>query len=213
MPRNIESLIERYIEEQNFESFILTFAIQSNIEVPGEILKEFGSGYGPDNIFYNIEHLDEKKKQLASFKIPEKGNTLFSENEILEKINEKYNRELEYYNKYLRWHQEEISKLNFMKEKVIPLKTSDKLQSQFKNRILKYVNTEIRKSEKHFSNKYSKPVKIEPEQFINQEYERLQEEHKELKRSVKCLQKKLLIDPAFCESIVKDWLSAGKNNN
>lgn len=213
MPRNVESLIERYIEEQNFESFILTFAIQSNIEVPDEILKKFGSSYGTDNIFYNIEHLDAKRNLLASFKIPEKGNTFFSENEILEKINAKYNRELETYNKYLRWHQEEISKLSFMREKVIPLKTSDKLQAQFKSRILKYVNAEIRKSEKYFSDNYTKPVKIEPEQFINQEYERLQKEYKELKRGVKCLQKKLLIDPAFCELIVKDWLIDNSSKN
>lgn len=211
MPRNIEYLLENHIKENDFESFILTFAIKANIEVPEEILKRHGSGYGADNMFFGMNHLEEKRKKLASLKMPEKGTTFLSDDEIMEKINKRYDRDLSRYNMNYNDYQEEMKNLDFIKEKAISLKTADKLQLQFKNEILKFIKGEVKKLDKYYSKLLIKPVKTDAPQFITEEYERLKKEYSELKRTVKRFEKKLLVDPGFCESIERDWLSDKKS--
>lgn len=198
MPRNVEAKLSIAIDENKFELFIFIFAIQSGIIVPQEILLKFGTSWGTEENHHNIEFLENKRNELAVFiKLKEETMTFFDV-EIMEKINSKYRFDSALYEMHQKSCLQNIKNLNFIKEKVTLLKTLNNLQSRFKNKILKYINSEISKGEKQL-NELIKPTKMDYQIFINTEYNKL-------KRQVKETEKELLTDPAFCKSIVNDWL-------
>ena len=127
MPRNIEFLIENHLRENDFENFVLTFAIQQGIVVPQEVLEEFGSGYGFDNFFSSVELLEIRRKELAELEKPEKRFEAYSESEIEAIVNNLYEDELAKYLNHLYRYQEQIRNLRFIENKVKPIVPSNKL--------------------------------------------------------------------------------------
>lgn len=198
MPRNIEYLTEKYIEENNFELFILTFAIQSGIKVPQKMLERFGTSYGVDEFFRSMESLEKEKRELTRIKKHLLGTEFIDKVEIKSKINKEYELKLYRYDRHNQWYQERMNNLTLMKNRVAQLTSFTNLQAHFKNKILKYFDSEIKKLEKQFL-KEPKPTKATIIEFINKNYS-------DLKKSVKRLKQELLIDPVFCKSLEKDWL-------
>ncbi len=205
MPRNIEILLEKQLRENDFENFVLTFAIQQGIVVPQKVLAEFGSRYGFDNFFTSIEHLEERRRELAELKKPENRFDAFSESEIEVQLNKLYEDELAKYLNNLYRYKEEIRNLRFIENKVKPIVPSNKLQEQFKKKILRFTEKEIKKCKKAYSKKLIKPEKIEREDY-HKKFKTIKEvEYYTLKRHIKRIEKKLFVDPVFSEQLIEEW--------
>ncbi len=206
MPRNIEILLDKHLRENDFENFVLTFAIQQGIVVPQKVLEKFGSGYGFDNFFSSIELLEKRRKELADLDKPENRFEAYSESEIEIQLNKNYEYDLAMYVNHQYRYQERIRNLKFIENKVKPIVPSNKLQEQFKKKILKFTELESKRCKKTYSKKLIKPAKTEKEDY-KKKFKALKEaEYYKLKRHIKRIEKELFIDPVFSEGIVKEWL-------
>ena len=203
MPRNIEYLIEQYIEEGNLPLFILTHAIDLGFNPPENILKQFGSGYGQDNFFYSrAELLNDKRTketELSLLLISDKNDKVMLQNEI----DEKYNFEEIKYKKWYGYYLEEIAKLNNLKKRVKTFKTQNDAQGEF----LKLINDYFVKRKSEIDNQYKKrlvkPVKESFEQAHNRLFIVKMEE---IKLEIKNLESRLLFDESFFREITQQWL-------
>ncbi len=200
MPRNIESLVEKYTQENDFEKFVLTFAIQTGIVVPNKILKQFGIQFGVDHFFHTGEDLDTIKKARAEFNVLVKTPEPYRSELLQPEIDKIHVLNLFKYNRDKIFYEDKMKNTNTLKEKVNLLKTSNNLQAELKSKMLKYIHGEIIKCEQFCSKRLIIPVKLDSRTFIRKE------RHK-LNRRFKAIENELVRDPIFNEEIEREWFA------
>lgn len=209
MPRNVEYLLEQALNDNDHIKFILTYAIAIRIKVPEEILNLHGSGYGVDNEFSSMSTLLRMRDELS--KIPKPKNNLIelSLTEVQLKIDKEYDRLENDYSRKKTYLNQQIHNFRWMFNKINEFVPINKKQTTFKIKVLKYLNREAKKCSKD-----SQKLFLNPKPDINFYIEKhgLKKLHSyyELSTSIKRLEKELIHDPAFCESIERDWLSKNK---
>lgn len=209
MPRNVEYLLEQALINNNHTGFILTYAISIGIRVPEEILNLHGSGYGVDNEFSSMSTLQKMRDELS--KIPKPKNNLIelSLTDVQRKIDKEYYR-LEYdYNRKKIFLNQQIHHLRWMFNKINEFIPTNKKQTTFKFKVLKYLNREAKKCSKDSQKLILKP-KPDINSYIKKNGLKKLHPYYELRASIKRLEKELIHDPAFCETIERDWLSKHK---
>ena len=209
MPRNVEYLLEQALNDNNHINFILTYAIAIRIQVPEEILNLHGSGYGVDNEFSSMSTLLRMRGELS--KIPKPKNNLIelSLTEVQLKIDKEYDR-LE--NDYIRkktYLNQKIHNFRWMFNKINEFAHTNKKQADIKTKVLKYLNREARKCSKDLQKLFLHP-KLDINSYIKKHGLKKLHPSYELSASIKRLEKELIHDPAFCETIERDWLSKDK---
>lgn len=204
MPRNIEYLLEGYLDEGNLPQFVLTRAIDCGFCPPLKILKKFGGGYGPDNfIFTHEEMLQQKLATEKELNILLQATDI-DEQQLQNEIDKKHTYEDEEYKRWLGYYHEDIAKLNNMSERVKTLVPENEKEVKF----LKYINDYFiqRKNEidEQYKERLIKPVK----ETIEQARRRLTDEKiNDLKETIENLELRLLFNDSFFAEITQRWFN------
>lgn len=209
MPRNVEYLLEQALSDNDHVDFILTYAIAIGIKVPEEILNIHGSGYGMDNEFSSMSTLLNRREELE--KIPKPKNSLIelSLTDVQRKIDKEYERLEDDYIREKTYLNQQIHNFRWMFNKINEFVPTSKKQTTFKTKILKYLNREAKKCSKEAKKLFLKP-KPDIDSYIKKYGLKKLHPYHELKAHIKRLEKELIHDPAFCETIERDWLSKNK---
>ena len=210
MPRNVEYLLDRYIEECNLEQFILTYSIAIGIFPPEHVLNKFGKGYGMDNEIQNIEALFTHKAGLEKElqELPS-GFELDISNLMVE-IEKKHKHELWNYHQYSTEYRAEVQKLNRLIEKVDKLSIKNNLQSKFINLVTDFFIERKKELDELYKAKLITPVK----ETMDIAEKRLKLEFKtkidDLKSSINSVETQIIFNNEFFEEIAEEWLGKVK---
>lgn len=203
MPRNIEYLLEQYLEDSNLPQFILTCAIDFGFYPPEYILKKHGGGYGFDNFILSHKELLSLKMSLEENLKELKLVEFVDEKTILAEIEKNYARENQEYCRLLNCCSQEIDKVDNMSIRVNRLVASNEAQKIFLTTIGSFFDLK----RKEINERYEKILKEPTMETFEQARLRLFD-YKiiELEDSIKSLEIKLLFDENFFIEISKDWL-------
>jgi hypothetical protein len=200
MPSNIDYLLERYISEGNLPQFVLTCSIHNGFMPSNKILKEFGSGYGPDNFFESHEEMF-KRKLSDELKLDELLNPKVGDEDALKtKIDKIYDLQ---YKRYLESFEEyniEMRKLLAMDDRVRNLEADNDEERKF----LRFITDYIGDQKDIIREKYSK-ILLPP---VKETYEEARKRLiKELNKSIENLKLRLLFNDSFFDEISNKWFN------
>lgn len=206
MPRNIEDHLEDHINRNEFELFVLTYAIAIGISVPNKILKKNGTQYGPDNFFHDMSQLERARLELKKLNKPSREELLGYEHRVLQEI-EKIHKEnvAEYENSRFELLQR-IRNSSILVRHIHQLPVKNKEQLNFKNKMLSFLQKDI-KNNKVFLSKLKPKPKLSPKQYDRKYGKYNLEPYYSTKRYIKRLEKELIKDAEFSAGIQEDWLS------
>lgn len=195
MPRNIDDLLERYIEKENLPQFILTCSIYNGFFPSAILLKKFGNEYGTDTFISSHEQVCEQiislTHKLDKLLIPTEGDNDNLFNEIDKLYNNKY-REYIYWFTYLQ-------KLIKMDGRIRKLVANNEKERKF----LLFITNYISEQKSIIRNQHLKSLKPPIRETFEHAKERL---IKELRESIEKLKCRLLFNDSFFENISKKWL-------
>ena len=199
MPSNIDYLLEKHIKEENLPRFILTCAIYHGFFPSNKFLKQFGSGYGPDNFFESHEEMF-KRKLSDELKLDELLNPKVGDEDALKaKIDKIYDHK---YKRYLESFEEyniEMRKLSAMDDRIRDLELDNDEERKF----LRFITDYIGDQKDVIRETYSK-ILVPP---VKETYEEARERLiKELNESIENLKLRLLFNDSFFDGITKKWL-------
>lgn len=203
MPRNIEYLLEKYLEEGNLPQLILTCSIDLGFYPPEYILQKYGGGYGFDNFILSHEELLSRKISLEAELKELKLVEVVDDKKILAEIEENYSRENQKYCRLLNYFKEEIDKVVSMSVRVNTLLPSNETQRIFLNMIREYIDLMKKEITERYDAMLIKPMREPYEDAKHRLYEG---KIKELEDSIKSLETRLLFDEKFFIKISEDWL-------
>lgn len=204
MPRNIEYLLEKYLDEGNLPQFVLTRAIACGFYPPLKILKKFGSGYGPDNFIFTHEEMLLQKLTVENELNILLQATEIDEHQLQNEIDKKYFNENTEYQRWSGYYHEDIAKLNNMNERTKTLIPKNETEVKF----LKYINDYFIERKNEIDEQYKKQL-IQPiKETIEQARYRLTvAKIKDLEESIENLELRLLFNDSFFKEITKRWFN------
>ena len=179
------------------------------MRVPEEILNLHGSGYGVDNEFSSMSTLNKMREELGKIQKPKNSVIELSLTDVQLKIDKEYSRLENDYSRKKTYLNQQIHNLRWMFNKINEFVPTSKKQISFKFKVLKYLNREAKKCSKDSRKLILKP-KPDINSYIKKNGLKKLHPYYELSASIKRLEKELIHDPAFCETIEKDWLSMHK---
>jgi hypothetical protein len=199
MPSNIDYLLEKHIKEENLPQFILICAIYHGFFPSNKLLKQFGSGYGPDNNILSDE-LMFKQKLSDEYKLyrllnPKEGD----EDDLKRELEKQYDHEYKEYLSSFEFYNRDMRKLLVMDDRVRNLEAENDEEKKFLHFITNYIGDQ----KDIIREKYSK-ILVPP---VKETYEEARERLiKELTESIENLKLRLLFNDSFFEGITKKWL-------
>jgi len=203
MPRNIEYLLEQYLNEGNMPQFILTCAIDYGFYPPEYILRKYGGGYGFDNFILSNDELKNLKSSLESQLNDIRNSQLLDEKEILAEIEKNYARENKEYISLLNDYSQEIDKIENMEIRIGRIVPSDEPEKIFLDTIKKYFELKRKEIKEQYEAILKEPIMETAE---NAKYSLYDGKIMELEASIKDVELKLLFDEEFFIKISNNWL-------
>jgi len=204
MPRNIEYLLERYIDEDKLPQFVLTRAIDCGFYPPLKILKKFGSGYGPDNFIATHEEMLNQKLTVENELNILLQSADIDEQQLQNEIDKKYFYEDEEYKRWLGYYHEDIAKLNNMNERVKTLVPENEKEVKFLKNINDYFIQRKNEIDAQYKERLIEPIK----ETIEQARRRLTDEKiNDLKETIENLELRLLFNDSFFAEITQRWFN------
>lgn len=197
MPRNIESLLDYNLQENNLPCFVLTCAIGLNIYPPIETLQKYGLNYGFDN---NIESSEFYQKEIEELeiKLAKLNEKLTDEEKLIEEINFVYALKTSDYKDELEAYNEEVSNIERMLIQIRSFSPKDKMQTEFLNEIEKEILRMLSSIQK--PNIPESETKEEARKRILLEVEKVKNEIQQIELTIK-----YLFNQTFFEELSKDW--------
>ncbi len=206
MPRNIEYLIDDYIEHKKYPNLVLTIAIQEGLDVPEEVLKVFGGGYGFDNERRCIDRMNKRKLQCELLLQGHSEKDEFSWNTIIRSKQDKYTKALNIYNEYKSDHEKEKAKLTAILIKFDGFAINNEKQRAFA--ILLKCNIERMIAKMDSELKEKEPI----EETAMEVYLRLKnarnQEIKDARDYIAYYNNYINFDYEFFEELIKDWFGS-----
>lgn len=203
MPRNVEDLIEKYIEDSDLPNFILTRAIQCGFEPSQQILEQFGSGYCPDNFFLSREHKLEQKLSYENQLTELLDSVHIIKQELQKNIDDKYVKEANALKEYLDNYERTMPyKYRIMRERVKTLSPKNEIETMF----LKYIDDYFMEAKDSIDSEYRKSLTdLVMDTFEQDRYSLIASKIIKLEKSIKFIELSLVFDDSFFESISKKW--------
>ena len=203
MPRNIEYLLEQYLNEGNLPQFILTCAIDYGFYPPEYILQKYGGRYGFDNFILTNDELIKLKSSLESQLRDIRNSPQIDEKEILAEIENNYSTENKKYCWLLNDYSQEIDKIENMEIRIGRIVPSDEPEKIFLDTIKKYFELKRKDIKEQYEAILKEPIM---ESIENAKYRLSGGKIKELEASIKDVEIKLLFDEKFFIKISNNWL-------
>jgi hypothetical protein len=199
MPSNIDYLLEKHIKEENLPQFILICAIYHGFFPSNKLLKQFGSGYGPDNNILSDE-LMLKQKLSDEYKLyrllnPKEGD----EDDLKRELEKQYDHEYKEYLSWFEFYNRDMRKILVIDDRVRNLEVGNDEEKKF----LRFITNYIGDQKDVIREKYSKILVPPVKETYDEARERL---IKELTESIENLKLRLLFNDSFFEGITKKWL-------